>query len=67
MSAFSDNLRKFRKIERFTQYSFGEHIGIKQHNIGAYEEGRAEPSIEKYLLICKTFKQDPKDFYNKHL
>ena len=64
MTTFIKNLKLFRKINGLTQTDFGNKIYIKRCTVGAYEEGRAEPSIKNFLEICKLYNINPDDFYN---
>lgn len=48
--------KKIRSIRRFlgdTQESFAAKIGIKRSLLGAYEEGRAEPSLSTMIKISQ--------------
>ena len=64
MTTFVKNLKLFIKINGLTQNDFGNKISTKRSNVGAYEEGRAEPSIKKFLEICELYNVNPNDFYN---
>ena len=64
MSVFVKNLKLFRKINGLTQEKFAEKMFLKRCTVGAYEEGRAEPSIKKYLEICQLYDVSPDNFYN---
>lgn len=66
MSTLSENLKLFRKINGFTQNNFAEMLSLKRCTVGAYEEGRAEPCISKFLEICKFYNVSPFDFYKKN-
>lgn len=45
MSIAGDNLKKARKAAGLTQSAAGKLLGRKQSAVGAWEEGRALPSI----------------------
>ncbi len=62
---FPQHLKAIRKSNKLNQTKFGEILGIKRCSIGAYEEGRAQPSIETFLIICRVFKIDPFTFLNQ--
>ena len=64
MSIFIKNLKLFRKLNGLTQTDFAEKMSLKRCTVGAYEEGRAEPSIKKFLEICDLYNISPSDFYN---
>jgi transcriptional regulator with XRE-family HTH domain len=60
---FIKNLKYLRKYEGFSQDRLSEKLSIKRCTIAAYEEGRAEPCIGRFLQICKFFQVDPRDMY----
>lgn len=47
MNKFQQNLRQLRKLKGYTQEQLAVKIGIKRSLLGAYEEGRAEPPIDR--------------------
>lgn len=55
-SEFSKNLVETRKLYGYTQQEAAELIGIKRATLGAYEEGRAEPSYELLQRICNAYR-----------
>jgi len=64
MNLFVKNLRYFRRKRGLSQKEFSKTIGINRSTFAAYEEGRAEPTIKNYLLICEFFGYDPSYFYD---
>jgi transcriptional regulator with XRE-family HTH domain len=50
-----ENLKTLRKFKGLTQAELSLKTSINIKNIGAYEEGRAEPSIEALLRIARFF------------
>src|SRR6478735_7755008 len=54
MSVISENIRYIRKQKSLTQEQLAERIGIKRSLLGAYEEGRAEPSLTTIITIAKV-------------
>lgn len=50
-----DNIRLLRKQKGWTQQDLADQTGLKRSLIGAYEEGRAEPSIEKLIGFAEVF------------
>ena len=50
MSTISENIRYLRKKCNWTQQDLADQMEIKRSLIGAYEEGRAEPSADKLTL-----------------
>lgn len=63
-NTFTKNLKFCRKLNGLTQVQFAKQLSMKRSNVGAYEEGRAEPSIKQFLEICKFYNVDPNEFYN---
>ena len=55
MRALAQNLRKIRAEYNLSQGRAAEIIGINRSNYGAYEDDRAQPSLEVFALIVKTF------------
>jgi len=52
---FGKNLKKARESKGWTQSKTALKTGVHRHNIGAYEENRANPSLEAFVKICKGF------------
>ena len=55
MSYFSVNLRKIRRSKGLSQSEFAKIFGLTRATVGAYEEGRAEPKLDKLIEIAKYF------------
>lgn len=55
---FVCNLVKLRKSLGLTQEQYAKLIGIKRCSLGAYEEGRCQPSIELFLKMATAFNVD---------
>lgn len=55
MSSAGKNIRKIRTLKGYSQNAFAELFDVKRANIGAYEEGRAEPKTELVIEIAKFF------------
>jgi len=63
---FGQNLSKLRKAKGLTQQELADVMKTKRCNIGAYEEGRAEPNLELYLRLCDFLNIDAHSlFHNK--
>lgn len=56
MIPFSDRLKTLRKKRGLTQEQLAYMLGLKRSLIGAYEEGRAEPSIERLHEFAHFFR-----------
>lgn len=50
-----DRLRNFRIAERWSQDELGERIGIAGTQLGRYERGLNEPSLELISKMADTF------------
>ncbi len=55
MSIVSENIKFLRKDAGFTQQTFADALGIKRSLVGAYEEGRADPPINKLVKMSELF------------
>ena len=55
MTLLRDNIRLLRKRKGWTQQDLADNTGLKRSLIGAYEEGRAEPSVEKLMGFSEVF------------
>lgn len=49
---FGQKLRKLRERRDMTQAELGRAVGLQQAQIGHYEAGRREPSIENLRKLC---------------
>jgi transcriptional regulator with XRE-family HTH domain len=49
------NIKLFRKKKGLTQEQLAEKLGIKRSLLGAYEEGRAEPSLQMANRMANLF------------
>jgi transcriptional regulator with XRE-family HTH domain len=54
--AFSENIKKLRKDRGWTQEQASDKLGIKMHNLGAYEEGRARPPLDVLKKFVELYK-----------
>jgi transcriptional regulator with XRE-family HTH domain len=52
----SKNLKSLRKINGWTQAIAAEKLKVKLPTYQSYEDGRAEPDIERLILIADTYK-----------
>lgn len=55
MSIVSQNIKYLRKTNGLTQEQFARRIGIKRSLVGAYEEARANPPLDKLKIIANSF------------
>lgn len=55
MNYFFENLKFLRSINKISQYSLAESIGVSRANVGSWEEGRATPNLDKLILIANIF------------
>jgi len=54
VSYLSDNIKLLRGQKGLTQEELAKEFGIKRSLLGAYEEGRAEPSITTLIRMSKV-------------
>lgn len=55
---FTHNLRGLRKSRNLSQARFAEAIDVEQKRVGAWEENRALPPVEKLIIIADYFQVD---------
>ena len=53
---FSETLKNLRIQAGFTQKQVYDLLGIRQSTFSAWETGRAEPSADMLLKLCKLYK-----------
>ncbi|MFN8244582.1 MAG: LexA family transcriptional regulator [Ferruginibacter sp.] len=56
MSQAGQNLKYLRKLRGWTQEEFATKLGVKRSRIGAYEEERADPSLDVLEVVADIFK-----------
>lgn len=57
--AFNNNLKVVRHHRDLTQKEASDLLGIKIHNLSAYEEGRSEPNITGLQKILIAYEVPP--------
>lgn len=67
MTKVNKNLKFLRTRQGWTQKQLAEKLGLKQSNIGAYEEERATPPLASLLELTRIFNVDLEAFINKDL
>lgn len=55
---FAYNLKNARIKAELTQQDLANKAELKRSNIGAYEEGRAEPCYKDLIKICDILRRD---------
>lgn len=58
--AFADNLKSIRSHHKWTQEEASNKMDIKKHNLAAWEEGRAVPSLNILKKLIEVYKIGPK-------
>jgi len=58
---FSKNLKKFRKLQMWTQKDLAEMIGVSPQTVYKYENGIAFPPSDKLELLLKSLDLTPND------
>lgn len=54
MFIFARNLQKLRKKAKLTQSQLAEKLGVTRARVGAWEQGRTSPDMERLAKICDT-------------
>lgn len=54
--SFSDNLKRLRKLNNYSQGDLAEKLKTTQQNISLYERGVVAPSIETLTQLADCFK-----------
>ena len=67
MSFFAINLKKLRTAKKLSQQKFAELFEMTRSTVGAYEEGRAEPKLDKIIEIAGYFKLSVDQLISKPL
>lgn len=52
---FSENLKKLRIDNNYTQTSLADKLGISRTSLSYYENGVSEPDLHNLILIAKFF------------
>ena len=55
MSYIGSNIKKIRKLKKLSQADFAQLFNLARPSVGAYEEGRSEPSIERLIVLSNYF------------
>lgn len=55
-TTLATNLSKARKACKLTQTATARELGVKVRTYRAYEEGRATPSPQLLVRICRLYK-----------
>lgn len=67
MSVTGNNIKKIRSLKKLSQSQFAELFGLSRASIGSYEEGRAEPKIDKIIEIANYFSINLETLLKKEL
>ena len=52
---FSERLKELRKLSGDTQKSLGQKLYVAQGTVSMYEQGRARPTFETLVAICRLY------------
>jgi transcriptional regulator with XRE-family HTH domain len=55
MTVFHQNLKIARSLKNLTQKQVADALGIKIKTYCPYEQGRAQPSYEKLIMLSELF------------
>ena len=53
MDVIHRNIKFLRNEHKMTQETFANRLGIKRHQLGSYEEGRARPPYETLVMLAR--------------
>lgn len=59
MSILSDNLKRFRKANNYTQAGISEKTKISRSTYAHYESGDREPDYETLLILAEQYNTTP--------
>ncbi|MGM9875092.1 MAG: helix-turn-helix domain-containing protein [Bacilli bacterium] len=61
---FGDNLKKIRKLKKFSQEELAEKVGVSRQSVSKWETGDAYPEMNNILELCKIFHCKINDLVN---
>ena len=61
MSDFSENLRRFRKIKKYSQAELGRKLNYGSTTIANYESGRNEPAFHDLIRLAEVLDVTPNE------
>ena len=61
MTDFAENLRKFRKIKKYSQAELGRKLHYGSKTIANYESGRNEPSFRDLIRLAEVLDVTPNE------
>lgn len=67
MSAFSDNLTKYREKANISRKELAAILGVSVASIGFYETGRNEPDLQKLVTIAAALHVSLDDLLDYHV
>lgn len=67
MSAFSDNLTKYREKANISRKELAAILGVSVASIGFYETGRNEPDLQKLVTIAAALHVSVDDLLGYHV
>lgn len=64
---FARNLQYLRKARRLSQQVLADHLGLTRSKITSYETGKAEPNIDKLVMLSRFFETSLDELLNAEL
>ena len=52
---FGENLRSLRKLQKMSQETIAEKVGVSRQSISKWENGEAYPEMKNILALCEIF------------
>jgi len=61
---FIKNIKTLRKLMLLSQSDMCDKLGLTRQTVGRWERGKAKPTLDRYLGLCKKFGLDSDRFYS---
>lgn len=65
MTDFAENLRKFRKIKKYSQAELSRKLRYGSTTIANYESGRNEPSFRDLIRLAEVLDVTPNELLHR--
>lgn len=64
---FSENLKKIRKENNFSQEQLADIVGVSRQAISKWESSQAYPEMDKIIMLCEKFNVNIDDLLHKDI
>lgn len=58
MKIFAERLTKVLEDNKLSKADFAKEVGVSHQMISDYCGGKKDPSLEMFVIICKTLRED---------